>query len=227
MAMPPKLKQKLTERFDALIAEGEQVVESLREHGRPPTPPILEWGTKCASLLIQVLPRQHPRFKNIPEFGAEFGSHVNPPKQLPVLKAIRDDFVHGFLDDLAEQIEAEIASDYMGQAERLLSEGQSGKYDHVPAAVLAGATLEHALRKLCERQTPKIATAKPNGQPLTLDPLIVALKKSDAVKQTEAAQLSAWAHIRNKAAHGEFDQFDRQQVALMVAGIRDFLSRWL
>ncbi len=40
------------------------------------------------------------------------------------------------------QFEAEIAADYMGQAEELLNEGSSGKYDHVPAAVLAGAVLE-------------------------------------------------------------------------------------
>jgi hypothetical protein len=225
MALPPKLRQKLTERFDALIAEGETVVASLKNIRHAPTPPILEWGTKCASLLTQILPRKHPRFADIPKYGAEFGSHVNPPHQLPVLKAIRDDFVNGFLDNLGEQIEAEIASDYMGQAEQLLSEGQSGKYDHVPAAVLCGAILEHALRKLCAHQTPKIATVKPNGQLLTLDPLIVALKKADVIKQTEAAQLSSWAHIRNKAAHGEFDEFNRQQVEVMIVGVRGFLAR--
>lgn len=173
------------------------------------------------------MPRTHPRYSDIKTFGIETGCLVNPPTQVGLLKAIRNDFEHGFLDDLSEQIEAEIASDYMGQAEQLLAEGQSGKFDHVPAAVLTGAVLENALRKLCQRQSPSILTHKPNGQPLTLGPLIEALKKANAIKQTEAAQLMSWAQIRNKAAHGEFDQFHRGQVESMVRGVEDFLARHL
>ncbi|MCH8151883.1 MAG: hypothetical protein IH830_05875 [Planctomycetes bacterium] len=172
-----------------------------------------------------ILPRNHPRRADIAGYGVQFGCLVNPPNQLPQLIGLRDDFVSGFLDDLGERIEAEIAADYMGQAERLLTEGQSGKYDHVPAAVLAGAVVENALRQLCDRQSPPIPSKKRNGQPLTLDPLIVALKKADVIKQTEAAQLSSWAHVRNKAAHGEFNQFHPAQVASMIEGVRDFLAR--
>jgi hypothetical protein len=62
---------------------------------------------------------------------------------------------------------------------------------------------------------------------MTLDPLIIELRKADAIKQTEAAQLSSWAHIRNKAAHGEFSEFTRPQVEQMIAGVKDFLSRHL
>ncbi len=54
----------------------------------------------------------------------------------------------------------------MGQAEQLLDEGQSGKYDHVPAAVLSGAVLEKALRTLCGKQVPPIATVNSKGEPL-------------------------------------------------------------
>ena len=66
-----------------------------------------------------------------------------------MLEAFRDDFEQGFLDDILLKVEAEVAADYMGQAESLLKEGQPGKFDHVPAAVLAGAVLEKALKTLC------------------------------------------------------------------------------
>ncbi len=115
----------------------------------------------------------------------------------------------------------------MGQADELLVEGQSGKNDHVPAAVLAGAVLEKTLRTLCQKQKPSIPTTNAKGNPLTLSPLIVALKKADVFKQTMAAQLEAWAHIRNKAAHGEFDQFTRQDVEAMIAGIKNILANYL
>ena len=42
--------------------------------------------------------------------------------------------------------EAEIAGNYMSQAEGLLKEGVPGKCDHVPAAVLSGAVLGSSSR---------------------------------------------------------------------------------
>lgn len=41
---------------------------------------------------------------------------------------------------------------------------------YVPAAVLAGAVLEDALRRLCQRQSPLISTVKLDGDLKTLDP---------------------------------------------------------
>ena len=131
------------------------------------------------------------------------------------------------MDDLAASIERSIAGDYMGQAEQLLTEGQSGDYDHVPAAVLVGAVLEKALRSLCDRQTPPIPVAFPDGRPKMLNALIDDLKKAGVYNETKAKQLRAWAGIRNHAAHGEFDQFDRKQVQGMITDIKDFLSNHL
>jgi hypothetical protein len=140
------------------------------------------------------------------------------------LKGLKDDFQKGFLGDLGLEIEAAIVADYMGQAEQLLAEGQSGKYDHVPAAVLAGAVLEKSLRTLCDKQSPSISTVNNNGKPLTLTPLIDVLKKNNVFNELTAKQLRAWADIRNSAAHGQFDEFNRSQVDLMIQGINNFLA---
>jgi REP element-mobilizing transposase RayT len=53
---------------------------------------------------------------------------------------------------------------------------------HVPAAVLVGAVLEKALRKMCDSQQPPILKSKPNGEPKTLNPLIDELKASGVYK---------------------------------------------
>lgn len=227
MPIPPQLRKKVLSRLDSLIAEGQPLAERTNYRTLADTQPVLEWGTKCASVLMQILPRNHPRRAELPSFGAERGSGVNAPMHLAFLKAIRDDFDAGFLDDLGTQIEAEIASDYMGQAEKLLQEGQNGHYDHVPAAVLTGAVVEKALRALCLSQNPRIPITQPDGKALTMAPLIIALKKANVFPQTVAAQLEAWSHIRNKAAHGEFDQFNRQQVELMIVGVKQFLATYL
>jgi hypothetical protein len=144
-----------------------------------------------------------------------------------LLKGIKDDWDQGFFDDLSLAIEAEMAADYMGQAENLLAEGQRGKFDHVPAAVLAGAVLEKSLRTMCSQQQPPVSIVNTNGEPKKLNLLIDDLKKATAFNETKAKQLRAWAGIRNHAAHGEFDQFTRADVEAMIPGINTFLADYL
>ena len=115
----------------------------------------------------------------------------------------------------------------MEQAEALLGEGIEGKYDHVPAAVLCGAVLENALRRLWQKQTPPIEITKSNGQKKTLEPLIQDLQKAKVFNKLVADQLRAWAKIRNYAAHGEFNEFRREHVELMLPGVMDFLAMHL
>ena len=148
-------------------------------------------------------------------------------KALGILEAFRDDLEKGFLDDFLLKVEAEVAADYMGQADGLLKEGQTGAFDHVPAAVLSGAVLEKALRTLCDRQQPQISITNANGENKTLNPLIDDLKKAGAFNELKAKQLRAWADIRNKAAHGEFNQFTKADVEQMLAGIANFLADYL
>ena len=115
----------------------------------------------------------------------------------------------------------------MGQAEQLLEEGQSGKFDHVPAAVLSGAVLEKALKTLCDLQQPAIPVLKSDGEPKKMNLLIDDLKKAGLFNEAKAKQLRAWTAIRNHAAHGEFDQFNRKDVEQMIAGVNNFLADYL
>ncbi|MEP1061830.1 MULTISPECIES: DUF4145 domain-containing protein [Cyanophyceae] len=185
-----------------------------------------EWLLNVKSLLDQVIPLTSSHRKLIDENKSFGHAQTYTKARLSVLRAMRKDFELGFLgENLAAQIEAAVASDYLGQAENLLAEGQPGKYDHVPAAVLAGAVLEKALRTLCGNQQPPLLTIDDHGRLLTLNRLIPDLKKAGVYNELMAKQLLAWADIRNKAAHGEFDQFTREQVGLMVQGIGHFLAQ--
>jgi hypothetical protein len=84
-----------------------------------------------------------------------------------ILQNLRQTIEEGFLDDLSLKVESEIAADYMGQAEQLLKEGQPGKFDYVPAAVLSGAALEKGLRTLCGQQQPPVLITDAKGAPKT------------------------------------------------------------
>jgi hypothetical protein len=235
---------KLLERFEDLIAEGERILKTAKAipaevayneltgrhyqrrsgYQELDWPQFVEWRTKAVTLLSHVLPTDHVHFPAVKTMPNLQCTEEKLEAGISMLKGVKDDLEKGFLDNIFSRIEAEIASDYMGQAEQLLSEGHSGKFDHVPAAVLAGAVLEKGLRTLCARQQPAIPVVTSKGESKTLNPLIDDLKKAGVFNELKAKQLRAWADIRNKAAHGEFDQFKRSDVEQMIQGVTNFLA---
>jgi len=60
-----------------------------------------------------------------------------------------------------------------------------------------------------------------------LNALIASLKKRGIFNEIVAKQLRTWASIRNSAAHGAFEEFNKIQVESMVAGIESFLMQYL
>jgi hypothetical protein len=125
-------------------------------------------------------------------------------------------------------IEDEVTVDLMQQAEALLNENKAqpqNAYSHLPAAVLAGAVLEHFLRTLCQRQSPPIPLNLENGNLKTLATLVNDLEKANLYNSVEKKQLKTWVDVRNHAAHGHFDKFEARQVAEMIEGIKAFIQR--
>jgi hypothetical protein len=240
MTLPKNLFNKYIARFDELINLGEAIsklmvlvpsydyLNSYVLENNANFQTLEKWKINCISLLNQCLPKDGIHQELINKLRRiEESDKYTLEICISSLKAIKEDFEQGFLGDLALQIESEIAADYMGQAEQLLAEGTTGKYDHVPAAVLSGAVLEKALRTLCDKQTPPISTIKNNGESKTLNPLIEDLKKANVFNEPKAKQLKSWADIRNKAAHGEFEEFKRDDVELMIKGIKNFLADYM
>lgn len=130
-----------------------------------------------------------------------------------ILRALRADYVAGRLQSFQELIHADLFSDFLEMAEYLLNEGYKD-----PAAVIAGGVLEGHLRKLC----PKFSVPVPPKPKLDL--LNADLAKAGAYDKNVQKQVTAWAGLRNDAAHGDYTKYGANQVSLMVAGIRNFIS---
>ncbi len=159
MRVPQSIRKQFLDRFDKLVTDGAQIRDSMKvsqETIRQGSPTYThtevsdpqrfsKWETNCLTL-FDTFTKQGTKLKErVDEFSHASDSKMGVQVRLGILEAFRDDFEQGFLDDLLLRVEAEVAADYMGQAEGLLKEGQPGKFDHVPAAVLAGAVLEKAL----------------------------------------------------------------------------------
>jgi len=135
-----------------------------------------------------------------------------------ILKALRSDYEEGHLQAIHELIHADIFADFLEMADYLLEENYKD-----PAAVLAGGVLEEHLRKLCHKYD--IRTTKGN-RPKKASSLNEELKGAHVYSTLDQKNVTAWLDLRNKAAHGKYEEYKKEQVKLMVQGIRDFISRY-
>ena len=90
-------------------------------------------------------------------------------RQIGVTKALLEDLKMGYLTSLEEMIHGDLFSDYLEMADHLVQHGYKDA-----AAVLAGATLELQLKKLCNKHSIGVQR---NGKPRKADELNAELGK--------------------------------------------------
>ena len=172
----------------------------------------VQWVTSSLSFLRQVFGSDSDYFLMF-QSSVRTLDDISVADALGVLRAAKEDYERGYLFNLRQLVNAEVFDDFLGQAEHLLSNGY-----FQPSAVVAGSVLEDGLRKLCDRN--KIALPdKPK-----LDTMNANLAKAGVYNKLAQKNVTAWADLRNKAAHGQWDQFTRADVEGMLHGVRHFMS---
>lgn len=136
-----------------------------------------------------------------------------------VAQALRDDLSDGWTDSVVELVHADTHSDYLDMAEELLAKGYKD-----PAAVVTGTSLEVHVRALCVKHN--VDTELSTGAPKKADTMNADLKKAGVYGTLQQKQLTAWMDLRNKAAHGDWEEYDIQQVRLLIDGVRDFMLKY-
>ena len=88
--------------------------------------------------------------------------------------------------------------------------------------MLIGATLEEFLRTWVEAESLSIGNRKPG-----LETYSQALREADLVTKQDGKDITAWAGIRNHAAHGEWDEVnDRKRIGLMLEGVNLLIRKY-
>ncbi len=138
-----------------------------------------------------------------------------------VVESLAADIQAGYLSSASELIHGEIFSDFLEMADHLLDEGYKDA-----AAVIAGSALEAHIRQLCIKNSIPIEVSTPKGiQPKKADSMNSDLGSAGAISKLDQKDVTAWLDLRNKAAHGRYSEYTKDQVALMIAGVRDFITR--
>jgi hypothetical protein len=138
-----------------------------------------------------------------------------------VLEAIRADLDAGYLQSITELIHGDVFSDFLDMAQHLLDE----KYKDA-AAVVAGSTLEAHLRALCQKHgVPTETKVSGSMRPKKADAMNADLAKTGAYSKLDQKSVTAWLDLRNKAAHGKYNEYSADQVGLLIDGVRNFMVR--
>lgn len=153
-------------------------------------------------------------------------------KQLRAARSVVTLYDEGMLKSprlaIAHEIEGDIlniAEDQVKAAEKSTDETHK-QLQLAIAAFLAGATLEDALRRMCDAEN---ITYDP--QKTTISTLQSGLyqpsKNIEVISRSENKQITAWAETRNNADHGRFSILTHTEVLTMVIGIRAFIDKHL
>jgi hypothetical protein len=97
------------------------------------------------------------------------------------------------------------------------------------AAVMCGSELEKHVRKLCVSNgidvfLPPRSAGEP--QPKRAEQLNAELASINVYGKLDQKHVTSWLDLRNKAAHGEYHEYNKEQVSLMIQGVSEFISRY-
>ena len=90
------------------------------------------------------------------------------------------------------------------------------------AAVMAGSTLEAHLRQIANKFSVQVEVS---DRPKKADAINSDLAKISAYNKLDQKNVTAWLGLRNQAAHGNYNEYDKQQVNLLISSVRDFITR--
>ena len=119
-------------------------------------------------------------------------------------------------------VAAELFADFLEMADHLLEQDYKD-----PAAVIIGSVLEEHLRQLCNANSISIEFENNKGIliPKNADRLNSDLAKEDVYSKLDQKAVTMWLDLRNKAAHGKYDEYTLEQVTNMYSGITEFMAR--
>jgi hypothetical protein len=176
--------------------------------------------TRALAAVERIAGKKSVHLRQATEFAVKDTWGYRPSARLvaSVVEALRADVEGGFIATLAEQIHGDLFADFLEMAQHLCDENYKDA-----AAVIAGSSLEAHLRQLCEKH--QIGTTHPNGNPKKADALNSELAAAGAYNKGDQKSVVAWLGLRNDAAHGHYGKYEVQQVQIMIASVRDFVTR--
>lgn len=179
---------------------------------------VKQLQTRAIAAIERTSGRSSIYFENTSTIFQEVNNNYNQLAEvIGVAESLLIDVKSGYLQSFEELIHADIFADFLEMSEHLLSNGYKDA-----AAVMAGSTLEAHLKQLAHKFSVQIELS---GRPKKADAINSELAKVGTYAKLDQKNITAWLGLRNQAAHGNYAEYDKQQVNLLISSIRDFITR--
>ena len=140
---------------------------------------------------------------------------------ISILESIRDELAGDWLFSIKSLITAEVFADFIEMTQYLMEQNYKDA-----AAVIAGSVLEEHLRQLCLKNNIEIEIKTAHDvKPKRADRLNADLAAADIYTKLDQKAVTMWLDLRNKAAHGHYSEYNKDQVRSMISGITEFMVR--
>lgn len=217
--------EDLVRRAEELIQVGRNVLSTRKSDpslGWPSVETSLFESFRSSALSFFKLcyGEDHPYFEN---FNSNVTTAVPDDVEsgIGILQAAKNEMEGGWLITTKGLVSAEIFSDFLEMSEHLLEMDYKD-----PAAVIIGSVLEEHLRQLCQKHG--IDTHRISGKKSIFkkaDQLNAELANAQVYNRLDQKNVTAWLDLRNKAAHGNYSDYSKNQVEMMCQAVTEFMAR--
>jgi hypothetical protein len=173
------------------------------------------WITETLNVIELAVPISTNAYRRqIEKFGeAKSGRYPEAVGSMAeILRALLQDIDDGLLATLNNKIRAETFGNFLDHAEVYWQEKRQRE-----AGVIAGVVFEDTVRRICRD---KGVTDKG----VKLEDLINALAREGVITAQQSKQAKVAAHVRTKATHAQWDEFDLQGVSDTIEVTKRFLQ---
>lgn len=211
---------KILGRIDQLIKKAHEVLATRRSNAsgvvgkiRVDRTAFHAWKASTENVIKITCGEESNYYKTFQKVTESGAYEMNVQSAAGILFAVKEDVEAGLITSIKDLAFAEVFTDFIEMSEYLLSQGYKD-----PAASLCGAVLEDGLRKISDNNN--LQYSKSDG----LDSLSQKLVKASVLSALDKKNIDVWRTIRNDADHGNFSNYNEEDVGNMVSGIFRFLG---
>ena len=205
------IEDKVKERIVSLITEAQSLSRG-NSHGQrlseDHSSQCKGWLASAAHMMNLVCGESTSAYKN--EFqkildsnwGFAIPNAVGAGKS--ILEGVVTDIDLGLLSSITDMARAETFDNFLDHAKHYQKNG-----DKREAGVISGVVFEDSIRRVCDKNDIEQKGVK-------LDELISKLTKQGTISQTKAKRARVAAHVRTKATHAQWDEFEISDVGATI-----------
>jgi hypothetical protein len=212
------IQESVRKKIENLISRSSELVSAdIMQRDYPFLASCQGWTVESLNAIELAVPiEDNPYRRKIRTLAGETGINIERIREMAViLQAVLSDIDAGLVADFGNAIRAETFDDFLDHADTYQQSGQKQA-----AGVLAGVVFEDTIRRICRD---KGITDKGKK----LEDLINELARQGTLTPLQSKQAKVASHVRTKATHAQWDEFDLDSVLATIQTTRRLLQEHL